>query len=573
MRFASLIVYLALALLSLFLATNCNDVVSLVFAAGGGSITPGIAGLALLALVYRVWFIATFVECLARCAQKQGSLAALSFRVTSVTQLWMPNRVWIWGLLAGEALYERGFSASLVVGFAIQGVFLILEKKFGKRQALWKRLPSFFGGVMTLFVLMMSLLFIRSATLEQALLLCRALIGQNTLYETALLLSAQLSIDFNVVLMLLSTVLVFVAPPLPPLVEPLRRWKVIASGVIIALFVSIGVIPSLHSHVQGWMANGLGKGSSDVVPGHGGWLFDQRELQSLTGVGPLESDVTQPHAPQGSAKDAILDFARQLKERGIPLLLIPLPMKVSLYPEALTNADIDDSPAPLYHPAQVTLYEQLVNGGIDVQDITAAMMQWKARHKEVFFKQDSHWTPEMMQEIAKGVAAHVRKKYPGIVPADPLIVDIKAPDHAFIGDLAHALYRVPEVVTAPESMVLVSFPDLKTDTMSPITLLGDDFASIYQEAEHGFVGASFIEHLALYLGTRIDAVASPDGTSALKTFANRFDDEVRAKKLVIWLVPARDLLSTSNGGKTWSLTPFNPHGSPPKVIEPMLPKR
>ena len=110
-------------------------------------------------------------------------------------------------------------------------------------------------------------------------------------------------------------------------------------------------------------------------------------------------------------------------------------------------------------------------------------------------------------------------------------------------------------------------------------LLGDDFTRIYDDPSLGFVQdvdthASFAQHLALYLGRRIDTTAVNHGgtTAVRRAFAKRLDDEVRAKKLVIWLVPARDLVLPPSAGEEWQDVVFNAQSSPPEVLIPMVSK-
>ena len=57
-----------------------------------------------------------------------------------------------------------------------------------------------------------------------------------------------------------------------------------------------------------------------------------------------------------------------------------------------------------------------------------------------------------------------------------------------------------------------------------------------------------------------------------REFAKRLDDEVRAKKLVIWLVPARDLVLPPGAGVEWQEVNFNPRSTPPEVLVPMVSK-
>ena len=51
-------------------------------------------------------------------------------------------------------------------------------------------------------------------------------------------------------------------------------------------------------------------------------------------------------------------------------------------------------------------------------------------------------------------------------------------------------------------------------------------------------------------------------------FAQRLDDEVRAKQLVIWLLPARDLVLPPSAGVPWSGVKFNEARTPPESITP-----
>ena len=578
MRFASATVYLAIALSSLLLASLIKEPVTLVFSAGESAITAGASWMALLALAFRAWYIGTFAECLSACIQAKPVVSAFSLRSISTTQLWETQRAWSWLLIVAEAVYERGFVLPLFAGLSLQGVLLLAERRKG--QAIWHKLPIVFQWIITFALLLISLLLIQCSSFEHVIQVFKALIGHTPLDETSVILSAQLSTDFNVLLMVVSTVLAFAVSPLRRLALPPLSWKVISSALVMGLFALVLFVPSIQSRVQGLLSQRLGKGTRHVVAGRAGWLFDQRELTAITGAGPMVKDVTQPHTPESKALDEIIAFANSLKVRGIPLLLVPVPMKATLYPEALTNADPDESPAPLTHPSLSLMYEALAKEGVDVQDITAALMQLKTRHKEVFFKQDSHWTPEAMQEIAKALSNHVRNKYPGLVPSDLLITRTKAPDGSSFGDLAERLYPVPELVVAEESKVLVAFPELANDLASPIVLLGDDYVSIFDNPDLGFVNqpnsrAGFAQHLALYLGAKVDSIAIEKGasTAVRRALACRYDDEVRAKKLVIWLVPVSDLLLSEANGVEWSATPFSTQSSPPQVLEPMVPKR
>lgn len=574
---------LVLSVLGTVMARLLFLVADVATSAGPDALTPGAAWTGLLAFAFALWFAALALDSLMMFAWalfpklREGWLVAPdagpSYRGLSFRQLCGKGSCWVF--VAWWAASSQGRLSSSVY-LLLAASLAVLEPAVVRRTKAW-HVPRLVTWFITFAALLSLVLLLQTASLAHAWQMALALAGQGRPADPSLLLGAELFTDFNVLLMLLSVVIIFFVPPLIPLLRSLQgRGKQIPAFFILLLTLAWFAAPPLQARTKGWLADSFGKGGRSVVPGIEGWLFDERELRAITGAGPLAADLSAPKEPRGKSRDHVLAFARALKERGVPLLLIPIPMKAALYPEMLTRASPDDSGAPLYHPAQQALYEQLAKEGIDVQDITGALMQLKQRHKDVFFKQDSHWTPEAVQEIARAVAEHVRKKFPGVVPGSPLISDARAPDGAGFGDLAERLYLLPEFVVEKESKVLVSFPDLANDPKSPITLLGDDFVSLFNDPRFGYVDADqgragFAQHLALYLGTPVDAIISPpaDPMASAKAFASRFDDVVRSKKLVIWLVPARDLLLTST---TWRDAPFNTQSSPPEVLEPMVPK-
>ena len=79
-------------------------------------------------------------------------------------------------------------------------------------------------------------------------------------------------------------------------------------------------------------------GDSLAVDGGDGWLFLRAELRHL-GVGPFWGEAAAK-VSRASAADkadplpAIVDFAGQLERLGIGLLVVPVPCKAAIYPEA-----------------------------------------------------------------------------------------------------------------------------------------------------------------------------------------------------------------------------------------------
>ena len=332
-----------------------------------------------------------------------------------------------------------------------------------------------------------------------------------------------------------------------------------------------------------------GEGNRKVYVGAGDWLYYQPELTALHGWGPLKREPFSPMkdpsvAKLRMAKDVVLEFAAQLKERGVPLLLVPVPVKSMIYPEYLALGRFK---APLYHPDQKALYDQLREAGIDVMDLSDELWKLKPR-MQVFLQQDTHWTPDVMKLMAEHLNKHIRAKYPQAVKEfiETPMIDARVLDRSSYGDLVGLLdVKATASIFGKEEATLVSIKGLDPSTKSPIAVLGDSFVNVFDDPTLGFgsdveseknerIRAGFANQLAVLLNQPLDVIAENGGaaTEVRRNFARRFDDEVRAKKLVIWVIACRDLLLSPSAAReanvTWEHVEFNPKtsdGSAPVV--------
>ena len=569
-----------------FLVWPLGEISTVAFHASSSALTPFCAWLGLLAFGLQVYLVASSSSDLVRGVavlrgvEAQAGQMEVSYRSQSVTEFWngclqsftkVKPVAWFGPVLVVlVALPSLGAGLSQVAWLAIMLLLLVIEQRVCGGRALWHRLPRVLRTFLTFAVIMLSWVFLRSVNMDHAMHYFGALAGRWDLTESALIAEARLTSDSNLLIVIMSLIIVVVLPPVQMIIEPMKRWK---TGLVVAALAL--VVFSSTSHWASLMHRVMKRGSESVFAGYGGWLFDARELNALSGWGALQAELSAPGKPLSTAPQGVLDFATKLKERGVPLLLIPLPMKASIFTEQITGTDPDFSEAPLYHDSQPALYDLFTKAGIDVQDLTQAMLQLKERKKPVFLRQDSHWTPEAVHELAKQIAAYVKKKYPEAASDHPLIIDAKAPEGHSLGDLAKRLRLTsPLSSLSPETAVMVSFPGIANDPASPLALIGGSDLRIYDDPRLGFsddgqdLRASFVQHLALYLGHPIDAYTQRDGHHA---FARRLDDEVREKKLVIWIVPARDLLQPAISALEWKPVTFNPERRPPQVLTPMVP--
>ena len=324
-------------------------------------------------------------------------------------------------------------------------------------------------------------------------------------------------------------------------------------------------VPPLRRSAQYLMLQGLHSGNAKTVVGREGWLFYRPEIRALTGYGPLREEP-QSVASDPSVRDwqpplpAIGKFAQQLKERNVELWIVPVPMKESIYPEMLTN---QTATGPVTHPQQSQVAEELSRSGAKV--VWLDQLFWDLKKHDagagpVYLKQDTHWSPRAMEAAAAEIAKFLKDgtgqefSYSEITAQSrgDLVEKLNLPDHDNLFPMESAKLRV---VSA------------KSDPQSPIVLLGDSFVNIYDDPSLGFgeapLSAGFAQHLMAACGKPIHVIAKNGGgaTTVRAQLAKLPDDLLRQKKVVVWVLAARDLfLSRSEAIANqveWSEVTFN----------------
>ncbi len=332
----------------------------------------------------------------------------------------------------------------------------------------------------------------------------------------------------------------------------------------------------IRTAAQAALTRGAAEGNRKTFLGQDGWMFYQPELTALRGWGPLHRPPFSPMKdPSVSdlwlARDVVVEYAAQLKERGLPLLLVPVPAKAMIYPESLSALAPIPADQPLSHPHQAEFYAALRLAGIDVLDLAPDLWRLKSSGP-VFLRQDTHWTPAAMEACAQRVAEHIRQHYPNVAGAAPSPEPLVPSKRDSLGDL-EKLLGLASITSSfpPEEAILHPIPAVESNSHSLIALLGDSFVNVFDDPGLGFetdddlrpIKAGFAQHLSRCLGTTLDVMAVNGGgaTATRQTFARRPDAEVRAKKLVIWVLAARDLLlsptDAREAGVTWEKVSFN----------------
>ncbi len=289
------------------------------------------------------------------------------------------------------------------------------------------------------------------------------------------------------------------------------------------------------------LATGVFKnGNEKVIIGQSGWLFYSGDYEYLINPGFLRQLVLHKRLLTGVQPDplkAILDFNRQLKERNIRLILLPVPVKPMIYPEKLSGVSMS-----LQNPSFAQFKHELEAAGVTVIDLADDFMAMRKNGIEPYLKTDTHWTPEGMKLAAQKTAAAIK----GTIAGDSAY---KTSEVTAQGDIAMML-KLPDCTRYfPTETVAVTDYESRIQHDSSVLLLGDSFANIFSLpamnwGKHG----GLAEALGAYLGEPVDAILRNDAGAfatrqLLANELKRGRDRLAGKKVVVYEFAIRELVN------------------------------
>jgi len=310
-----------------------------------------------------------------------------------------------------------------------------------------------------------------------------------------------------------------------------------------------------------------GYGNVKAVLGTPGWLYYGPGVTATGGPGFLDSSLLASRAKAAldegapvspDPRPAILDFAAFLRGRGIALVLLPIPDKASLQAVELTGRSRDGGGPPAQNPDHARLVAELRAAGVLVFDPTPAALAPGAPPR--FLRQDTHWRPEWMEEVA-GALARFLREHELAAPEPPAGAGRKW--HGIekavsrVGDITDMLH-LPEGQTlyAPESATIHEVRDGEDKPFEPndgaaVLLLGDSFTNVFSLEPMGWgEGAGLGPHLALALGRDVDVLSQNDSGAfatrqllwnALSGGEAGGKDRLAGKRVVVWEFASREL--------------------------------
>jgi len=432
-------------------------------------------------------------------------------------------------LVAVTALLWRGWAPPMLAWLALHALLLAAEAARGGRSLFAGPVPPPLRAVLVAVVWALSAVLLLSADFAEAGAKLRLLAGEGERTAYTLVLDARIGGTWEIVLLWTAWLSALL---LAGLRRPLHRrpWLLLGAGPLLGVLALV-FGPTLAGQpaqtpwaawAADWKRTWWGEGDRQVIVGSEGWLFAAEEAERLTRV------------PRPGRSEDLLARLEAWRGQGTEVLVVPVPSKLALQPEALLPAKFAGPLRPADLPAKLAALEA---AGARVLDPAAAL--WEARRRQPpYFLQDWHWTPEAMKQTALAVAARVRRVWPRVAADATPLVDARVLEREAVGDLATALLGdLAEARLGVEAASLVALSGLPSDRESPVLLVGDGLRRVFDDPALSFgdpegqpQSAGFSAQLAALLARSLDEA---DESEVLT-------DSMRAadKRLIVWLLPA-----------------------------------
>ena len=291
---------------------------------------------------------------------------------------------------------------------------------------------------------------------------------------------------------------------------------------------------------------------SKALAGSDGFLFFNRSISYLLGGDLAKQKKDRNPVP------AIAAFRKLLAKHGVDLLFVPVPTKAEVYPDRAASRPGKDAGMGKFAGKVVNPFErkfllELAAEGVETVDLMPALLATRGdANAPAYQAQDTHWNSSGLELAAKLVAERVRR-YPWYKDLAAHRRAYHQQDASFTrhGDLHSRLPETERAGYQPETLVGHQILDAagnlyEDDADSPMLLLGDSFTGVYElmDCEHAGVSA----HLAKELGYPLDLVMSyGGGPNVRQKLMRRGEAALGTKKLVIWMMTARDLFDFEDG--------------------------
>jgi alginate O-acetyltransferase complex protein AlgJ len=330
----------------------------------------------------------------------------------------------------------------------------------------------------------------------------------------------------------------------------------------------------IQPRVQYALTKYLGFGNSMAIVARdglkpSGWLYYQLGIDYIAGPGMLDPAFIRNQESlffndgeddiNCDPRKAIIRFHNDCAKAGVHLVFVPAPCKPMIQPAQLDRRLRFTGAIPTPNNRDYDRFvSELRAAGVDVYD-QFIPKTLRSDDEPRYLEQDTHWTPQWMEEVARGLTEHVKSRVSLSSSqrqwkAEPMTV-------ARVGDIVDALNLPdnqalfkPQEVTINRVVDAEAGTPLSSNADADVLVIGDSFSNIFHGKEKGWgEAAGFPEQIARFLDRDVEIMVR-DGSAAtdLRHELAERSQPLQGKRLIVWQVAMHELVVSN-----WQIIPIN----------------
>jgi len=299
-----------------------------------------------------------------------------------------------------------------------------------------------------------------------------------------------------------------------------------------------------------------------TIKGLDNWLFHREDLKQLTYNkfwGDSAVNISKSRNPKyADPLSALSAYSKECKKNNIRLIVVPIPTKVSLYPDLLNEKTIGLIPNKELSPFTNKFYKVLQQNGVEILDIRDLFIDARKNGIQLFCKQDSHFSPDGASIVANEISKIIKTEswYSNIPKFE--YYDKKV-EISINGDLTQT---PDENQKFTEKLILQTIKDkngnfVNKNINSPLLLLADSHGLVFHEGGDMFsLGSGLFDLLSLDLKFPINMIAikgSAGRTARISLYRElqQNPQQLSDIKVIVYCFTAREF---TNGN--WGIVPL-----------------
>lgn len=336
-------------------------------------------------------------------------------------------------------------------------------------------------------------------------------------------------------------------------------WRFILQIINFFFFILLGLtLPNIlmastfQEDLKIYLKNNLDK-KQKILSGNGEWLQLRSNLDFISHNefwGNKSINVSK--ARDLNSRDplsAIIDFNNKLKVHNIELILVPIPVKTTIYPEQLIPKNLNKQNFDKRIDTNLQNFIYLLKEkDINVIDLYDVFFKSKNTSK-MYCKTDSHWTSKASFIAARYVANMIKKNGYHISKKN-YNFELIEENISITGDLTKILNENKKETL---NIIKVLPADKILSKDSPILVLGDSHTLVFsQGGDFHSKNSGFPDHLAFHIGHPVDLLGVRGSASTVSRIKMVRQNKAKNKKVIIWIFSSREFTESIVG---WKLLP------------------